>query len=215
LRLLIYNIWQTVRGVKMPSVIKYCLFLMADLAIIGFIVHFTFCSLRGKEPIVWGRPGHNSIKEHSHLLAVMFSFGLVLYGALVFLFSWMPDQWITYYEDGDQMRTAESLAGTAALMGAFALPQVLTDTQAKFVKLNWELDRLKGREASADAFERELSTMLQWFQSPGLQADVFVRLERAIDEAEKGYDREQEQIYRNLLNVFQKARGAPSPAIPL
>jgi hypothetical protein len=34
----------------MASVIKYSLFLLADLAIIGFIVHFTLSMLRGSNP---------------------------------------------------------------------------------------------------------------------------------------------------------------------
>jgi hypothetical protein len=32
----------------MPSVIKYSLFVLADLAIIGFIVHYTLSMLRGQ-----------------------------------------------------------------------------------------------------------------------------------------------------------------------
>jgi hypothetical protein len=47
LRFFIYNIWRTPEGVKMPSVITYSLFLLADLAIIGVIIHFGYSIFPG------------------------------------------------------------------------------------------------------------------------------------------------------------------------
>jgi hypothetical protein len=208
----------------MPSVIKYSLFVLADLAIIGFIIHFGYSTLTVQGSIALERSARrrkfptrfDKLKEGSYYVAVFLSLGLALYGVLVFLFSWMPHQWVSYDEDGDRpMWMAANLAGIGAFFGAVALMSFLMKTHGQFL----ELHRLQQRQAKADAFDKllnyeltQIRLMLQ--RSGGLDADVPVWIERAIDKAEKDHTifDEDAEVCRDLLNIFRMARAAPLPA---
>lgn len=189
----------------MPSVIKYTLFLLADVAIIWLIVHFTLSMLRGGEAFQRFMAGNGgSFNKYSfYTLAVLLSFGFALYGALLFLFSWMPHWWL--YGEGWM---AQLLAGLGAFWGAFALPYFLKETQAKFL----ELRRSKLR---AKAFETRLPEFAGCFGKYPEQ-DAFARLKREIDEAEKSHTMYQEdiEVCRYLLAVFRKSHVARSDAAP-
>jgi hypothetical protein len=65
----------------------------------------------------------------------MISFGLAVYGALVFLFSWMPHRWVSYSEDGDPMWMAANLAGLGAFFGVIALLQFLMKKHGDFLEI--------------------------------------------------------------------------------
>src|SRR5215471_17003208 len=143
----------------MPSVIKYTLFLLADLAIVGCIVHYGYSTLTVSGSVAldnFARRSESSfpkkydkLKMNSYFVAGFISLGLALYGVLVFLFSWMPHRWVSYDDDGDPMWMAANLAGLGAFFGAVALLQFLMKTHGKFL----ELHRLQLRQAKADAFD--------------------------------------------------------------
>jgi hypothetical protein len=90
----------------MPSLIKYVLLLQADLTIIGCILHCFISMLRGRAPFqrdpvfIWGYD-RRSLLAYSYYGVTILSIGLALYGALIFLFSWMPHRWVVYGEDSD------------------------------------------------------------------------------------------------------------------
>jgi hypothetical protein len=138
----------------MPSVIKHSLLLVADLAIIGFIVHYTLSMLRGSNAVEerltrQRHPGKlDKLTAYSYYGAVLLSFGLALYGALLFLLSWMPYDWLHYDEDGDD-GSAVQLAVMGAFFGTGFLLSGLEKTKAKIL----ELGRSQLREAKARAFE--------------------------------------------------------------
>jgi hypothetical protein len=146
----------------MPNVIKYSLLLVADLAIIGFIVHFTLSMMRGSNPADerltrQRHPGKlDKLTAYSYFVAVLLSFGLALYGALLFLFSWMPYEWLHYDEDGDEYWMTSWLAGMGALFGTGFLLSGLEKTKAKIL----ELGDLQLREAKAKAFEKQIKNEL-------------------------------------------------------
>jgi len=189
----------------MPSVIWYGLLLAADIAIIGLIVNFTLSMLRGGaafQRFMAGNGGEFN-KYSFYTLAVLFSFGFALYGALLFLFSWMPHWWL--YGEGWM---AQLLAGLGAFWGAFALPYFLKETQAKFLELHRSKLQLK-------AFETRLPEFAGCFGKYPEQ-DAFARLKREIDEGEKSHTMYQEdvEVCRYLLHIFRKAHVARSDAAP-
>ena len=71
----------------MPSAITYSLFLLADIAIIGFIIHFGYCTLTVDGSIALKRSARrrqfatrfDKLNEGSHYVAVFLSFGLALW----------------------------------------------------------------------------------------------------------------------------------------
>jgi hypothetical protein len=165
----------------MPSLIKYFLFLLADIAIIGCILHFVISMLRGHDPFgrdpvfIWGRDRREFLAR-SYYFAVMLSVGLALYGSLIFLFLWTPHRWVIYGEEGDPEWIARVLSALGAFAGMGAFMHSLTTAQAKIT-------------------------------------DVFARLERNIDKAEKGYkiNRRDSEVCRDMLSAFRAARGHISP----
>jgi hypothetical protein len=85
----------------------------------------------------------------AYCLAVLLSFGLALYGALLFLLSWMPYEWLHYDEDGDESWMASWLAYGGAFFGTGFLLYGLEKTKAKILKLG----DLQLGEAKERAFE--------------------------------------------------------------
>jgi hypothetical protein len=202
----------------MPSLIKYFLFLLADIAIIGCILHFVISMLRGHDPFgrdpvfIWGRDRREFLAR-SYYFAVMLSVGLALYGSLIFLFLWMPHRWVTYGEEGDPEWIARVLSALGAFAGMGAFMHSLTTAQAKISELDdWKLHAEKER-----AFEwlirAELTQIGLMIRSAERETDVFARLERNIDKAEKGYkiNRRDSEVCRDMLSAFRAARGHISP----
>jgi hypothetical protein len=161
----------------MPSVIKYSLFVLADLAILGFIVHYTLSMLRGQTSLMerldrMRHPGtFDKLKVGSYYVAVLLSFGLALYGALVFLFSWMPYEWLHYDQDGDEYWMASWLAGMGAFFGTGFLLYGLEKTNAKILKLgDLQLGEAKER-AFVKLIKNELD-QIRWILSHSQLKDV-------------------------------------------
>jgi hypothetical protein len=186
---------------KMPSVIKYSLFVLADVAIIGCIVHFGYSTLTPRASIALeefmarsSRPGSTRIdqlKGGSYLLAVFISLALAMYGSLRFLFAWTPN--------AGELSAFTAFMGTIASMGF-----VLTNTKA-------DLYRSQLREAKEEAFKKLIRTALTGIgpiaRHPELEANRLASLKCEIDEAEKSrtiYE-EDAALCRYLLNVFEAA----------
>ena len=116
--------------------------------------------LRGQPSLMerMGRhPGtFDKLKVGSYYGAVLLSFGLAVYGALFFLFSWMPYEWLHYDEDGDEYWMASWLAGMGAFFGTGFLLYGLEKTKAKILKLG----DLQLGEAKARTFEKLIKSEL-------------------------------------------------------
>jgi hypothetical protein len=219
----------------MPSLIKYVLFLAADLMIIGCLIHFTYSTLYGRTELEqFARRAYSSfrtrgdeIKVYSYYVVVFLSGGLALYGALLFLFSWMPHRWVTYSDDGDPTWNAEMFAFMGAVAGTLALMQGLLHAYAKILELHRAQPRHKKFE---DLIKRELSqidSMLRYpararnFQMGDVShrrlleerdhqlRDTLPRLEHEIDEAETKFEifRENAEVCRRLISTFRTAYG--------
>ena len=199
----------------MPSVIKYTLLLAADLVIIGCLVHFTFCTLRGSTALeeFTARSQASSarfdkLKAYSYFVVVLLGFGLALCGALIFLFSWMPDRWVTLGKD--LMWIPEGLLGTGVLFGTVALTQQLTKTHAKLLELHHSQLRLRKVNSFEQLIKRELAQIGRMLRRSKLEADALVGLGREIDEAEEGHKiyPQHVELCREMLDLFRIARGA-------
>jgi hypothetical protein len=157
---------------------------------------------------IWGYD-QRELLLYSYLGAVALSVGLALYGSLIFLFSWMPHRWVTYGEEGDPIWKAALLSGMGAFFGTGALLDGLIKAQAKISELDrWKLHAEKKR-AFEELIKHELAEIGSMLRYSALERDVFVRLERKIDEAEKVHKiyPGDAEVCRDLLATFRTARG--------
>jgi hypothetical protein len=107
-------------GIRMPlTILKYSLFLVADLVIFGCVIHFFYMGLRKPvEFVELGRIANLSLEHFriyrghktiwpavrfrlgavAYFLAVFLGLGFCIYGGVFKLLSWMPHSWI-YADD--------------------------------------------------------------------------------------------------------------------
>ncbi len=189
----------------MPNLVKYALFLAADVAIIGCVTHYCFMKLH------WHLPSFPPFKDRFHTLTnnsyctiVVLGVALALYGSLSFLFSWMPQEWIEYDEDGNAIWIAETLSTVGAFFGMIGLLSGLEHSSNK-------LSELQIRAAKSAEFEklikRELNEIRWIVRDPEMAAKVLRTLELEIREADKKrliYN-DDAGVCLNMLGIFQTA----------
>jgi hypothetical protein len=87
----------------MTNLIKYALLAAADLVLIGFATTYVVQCLMGHRPFMSYDSvyGFAKFKRNLHVGVVFLGIGLILYGGFLFLLSWMPHQWVSYDDEGD------------------------------------------------------------------------------------------------------------------
>lgn len=195
----------------MPALIKYALLLAADLTIIGCLVHYFFATLHWYTP-PFERPDRNppeleKLTAYSYYVVVCVSAFLSLFGALSFLFSWMPHRWGTY-DEGEWTTTATALSMLGAFYGTILLVGGLGKTAKK-------VSDLQLRQTRAEAFYRLLQREVGHFGSilrhPESAADRFAKTEQEIEEAERtqAIFVEDARVCRDLVAVLRRATSVP------
>jgi len=193
-------------GAEMANLFMYTLLFAADLAIIGFVTHYFVKTLHWHMPSYAPQstaPTLEKLKINGYYLIVLMGVGLALYGALIFLFSWMPRQWVNYDEDGDPIWVAQWLASLGAFFGAFALLGALE----KAPELQKQISRLQDHVTKAEAFNklirREIDQYSWITRMPETdRQNSFVRLDREIDEAK--IFAEDARVCRDLLRILRE-----------
>lgn len=199
----------------MPSLIKYAFFLAADLVIIGSLIHFTFSMCYGStalEKLATRTMRQETKGGYVYWAVVFLAVGIALYGALIFLFSWMPHRWVAYTEDGDPMWKAETLAGTLTLFGTMAFIQGLTHAHSRILELSESQSREEKAKAFKGLIEGELHLFAELLHYPEMYEafeQFALRLEHKIDEAERKFEifPDNARVCRSLLATFRMARG--------
>jgi hypothetical protein len=192
---------------KMASLVKYAFLLVADLVIIGCVVHYILRMLHWHAPFEERFLRYRKFEElklNSYYAVVLLGISLTLYGSLIFLFSWMPHQWATYSEEGNPILISTMLSILGALFGTPALLVGLERTASKISELTF-------REAKAEAFQKLIKQELDQFgrvlRHSELEAELLVKLENKIEEAEKSRTiyPEDAGVCRNLLSTLRMA----------
>jgi hypothetical protein len=202
----------------MPALAKYALLSVADLTIIGILVHYLLARLYWYTPVF--TPPYQSyryggsnfgdlsyfdrLKRISYFAVVVAGIFIGLYGAFDLLFSWMPHGWGSYDEDGEWRSSASELSGLCAFFGGITLLGGLENAAEK-------VSELQLRQSKSEAFNTLLKCEVEHFGSilrwPETAADHFAKLEQEIDKAERSravcFD--DARICRDLIGIFRWA----------
>ena len=168
----------------MANLIKYTLLLAGDLIFISCVVHFfvnRVCWHIPSKYVDWSTSKREKFEHYAYFWAVLIGLGLAIYGAVLFLFSWMPHRWVSYSEDGDPIWWAELLAGNAAFFGALSLGHYIEKSADAFSKLQNQCTKA---ETFREIIEDELRQLSFVLRQPEAAADCFKRITKEIDEAE-------------------------------
>jgi hypothetical protein len=200
----------------MPALVKYALLSAADLMIIGVLVHYFLAMLHWYTP-PFEQPYRDryrtptrveKLKKYSYFAVLFVGTFLALYGALSFLFSWMPHRWGTFDDDGEWTTTAHGLSMLGAFVGMFTLLFGLEKTVEKVS----EISELKLRQSKSEAFckllQREVGHFGRMLAYPETAAaDHLARVEQEIEEAEKSGTvyYEDARICRDLVGTLRRA----------
>ncbi len=137
------------------NVIKYVLFFVADIVLIGCAASFVYMGLYHPTRLAhldtertWRSEKYGMFKYLAWLTLAMIGIGICIYHGLAFLFSWMPHSWGTYDEEGEFQTWAEGLAGIGAFLGSLAIITGFVEAAHKFNKLNAENETLREPDVS-------------------------------------------------------------------
>jgi hypothetical protein len=151
------------------------------------------------------------LKTYSYFAVLVIGIGLALYGALSFLFSWMPHRWGSYDEEGEWTTTAMSLSLFGAFIGLFGLLSSLEKTAAKVSELQKKVSDLQLRQTMAASFDKLLQREVAAFASilayPETAATRLAKIEQEIKEAEstRAVFLDDARICRDLVDTFRQA----------
>jgi hypothetical protein len=193
----------------MPALAKYALLSLADLTIIGVVVHYFLARLRWYTPVFTPHLDRDlsyfdHLKRISYFAVVGAGIFIGLYGAFDLLFSWMPHGWGGYDEDGEWESTASYLSGLGAFFGGVALIGGLESMAEKVSELQLRQSKSK---AFNELIKREVAHfgwILSW---PETAADHLARLEQEIEQAQRSgaVDFEDARICGDLIGIFRWA----------
>jgi len=202
----------------MPALAKYALLSVADLTIIGVLVHYFLARLRWYTPVFtppyqrYWHGGSNfrdlsyfdQLKRISYFVVLAAGIFICLYGAFDLLFSWMPHGWGSYDEDGEWESTASYLSGLGAFSGGVVLIGGLEAMAEKVSELQLRQSKSK---AFNELLKREVAhfgSILTW---PETAADHLAKLEQEIEQAQRSgaVDFEDARICGDLIGIFRWA----------
>jgi hypothetical protein len=200
----------------MPALAKYALLSVADLTIIGVLVHYFLARLLWYTPIFtpldknYGKTkfSHLSffeqLKRISYFAVVVVGIFICLYGAFDLLFSWMPHRWGSYTEDGEWESTASYLSGLGALSGGVMLIGGLEAMAEKVSELQLRQSKSK---AFNELIKREVAHFGWTYRSPEIAADHLAKLEQEIEQAQRSgaVDFEDARICGDLIGIVRWA----------
>ena len=166
------------------TAIRYALFFMADVVLIGCLVSFIYMGL--SNPVrfalcfdVTTRPQKIDYRYYAWSLACLVGIGIFIYHGVAFLFSWIPRSWGRYGEF-TAPESLSAVAGLCAFFGSLAIMSGLTTAAHNFNDLEIKNDALRH---SFDHLKKQIEQLEQSFaSSPGHPAKT---LSQILDELEE------------------------------